>query len=268
MPIVLENIYSDDNIKRMDRLNGVSLEMTDGEFTGLIGGKGSGAGTLVYIIGRAYAPMCGNVKIIDGNAVCVFERPERFLSESSVEKQLSRQLPASGLSDSERTEKVKAALEAVGLDYDTLKAVPPLSLTLGEMRLVAIAEALMLECEAIVLDDPTESMSPQWSKRLFERLKILNDKGITVVVASDDTKLLAEYAKRVIIMKNGNIELDGSAKSLLTDFYALLRLNVDVPETVMCARMLRERGVEMPDNVLTYSQLIDRLKIIMWRKAL
>ncbi|MDO4982828.1 MAG: ATP-binding cassette domain-containing protein [Eubacteriales bacterium] len=269
MPIVLENIYfSCESPHRKGELKNVSLTIEDGEFVGVLGGKSGGASALTAVIGRVYAPLYGNVKIINGDAVCVFSGSERFLSESTVEKQLLRRLSGKELGDNEKAERISASLEAVGLDFAEIKDVPPLSLPLGKMRLVSIAEALLTEAETILLDDPMENMSVQWSVRLMECLKKLNDVGKTVIIASDDAELLSGFVKRIIIMKDGEIVRNGSTKTVLTDYYDLLRLGIDIPQTVLCARALRENGIDMPDNVLTYQQLIDRLKIIMWRKAL
>ena len=269
MPIVLENIiYNEENVPFGEKLRDVSVNIDDGEFIGVTGDRGDGASALLRIIGRAYPPLGGNVKVIDGNAVYADKRPERFLSEKTVEKQVALPISEKYSSQNELHRRCGEALKVFGLDIEGIGELSPFALTRCEARLVMYAEALTLEAEAILLDDPTEGMDAKRSIELMESLKKLNEGGKTVVIASRDTELLSKFARRAVIMKDGKIVRDGSAKSVYTEYYELLRLGIDVPDTVRCTRTLREHNVDMPVNVLKYEQFIDRLKIIMWRKAL
>ena len=105
-----------------------------------------------------------------------------------------------------------------------------------------------------------------WRARLMKLLKKLSDGGAAVVLFTADTSLLSEYASRVIIVKDGRVAIDSSAKNVFSEYFILNHLGVAVPDVTKCCRMLMENGMDMPNNIILYEQFLDRLKILMWRK--
>jgi len=100
----------------------------------------------------------------------------------------------------------------------------------------------------------------------MELLVSLNERGVTVVLATNDAELLSRCARRVLVLEKGRLIRDDSARALFTDYYFLLRHSLPNCRVRQLAQCLRERDVNMPANIMSYEQFIDRLKIIMWRK--
>ena len=95
----------------------------------------------------------------------------------------------------------------------------------------------------------------------------LNAAGTTIIMISHNADALAEHARRIIVLKNGALIRDGSTRDVFSDYYDLLHNGIGVPQVRRAAQLLRERGVDMPGNIIQYDEFIDRLKIIMWRKS-
>ena len=100
----------------------------------------------------------------------------------------------------------------------------------------------------------------------MELLKKLNMQGVTIVLITADVSRISEYAGKIIIIKDGRIAIDSSAKNVFSEYFFLNHLGVDVPDVKKCCQMLRENGMDMQSNIILYEQFIDRLKILMWRK--
>ena len=149
MPIKLDNVsytYAPGTTLAVQALRGVSLEIGDGEFIGVMGCTGSGKSTLIQLIAGLIAPTQGSV-LLDGEDInakkydrdalhrkvgLVFQYPEYQLFETTVERDVAFGLRHSGLSKEETAAAVKAALELVGFDYDAVRDKSPLGFSVGE----------------------------------------------------------------------------------------------------------------------------------------
>lgn len=269
MPVTLQNIAQP--LKRKI-LNIPSLTVRDGEFVGVLDAGEGGAEVLGELFCGLLRPEHGEVSLTapDGEhpAAAVFFdcECEKALFEESAEKEVSRRIKGAKLPEEERSARVKEALELVGFSYEAIKDCSPFELTAGERRRVALAAGLVMQPDVLVLNDPMRDMDGLWCSKLMELLEKLHRRGMTVILLTSEGSRLSQTAERIIVLKDGNIVADSTAKNVFSEYYALVHLGLAVPEVRKCCQLLRSRGMDMPNNIILYDQFIDRLKILMWRK--
>ena len=284
MPIKLENVsytYAPGTSLAVQALRGVTLDVADGEFVGVMGATGSGKSTLIQLIAGLIKPTEGqillggediNARKYDRGALhrkvaLVFQHPEHQLFETTVERDVGFGMRSLGLTKEETAAAVRAALEIVGLDYDAVRDKSPLGFSDGEKRRIAIAGVLAPKPGVLILDEPTAGLDPLGRRNFLNMVDALNAAGTTIIMTSHDADALAEHARRIIVLKNGALIRDGSTRDVFSDYYDLLHNGIGVPQVRRAAQLLRERGVDMPGSIIQYDEFIDRLKIIMWRKS-
>ena len=261
-------------------LNDISLEIGEGEFMGLMGLSGSGKTALLELISGLVRPEKGRV-CIDGIDVqrlasgkkgkalrlgFLMQNSHKQFFQTSIERELTFQLRRLDISPEEREQRGRRAFEAMGFDWEKERKLSPLSLPLGAKRRLALACILAEEPEIIVLDEPFSYLDNREKMLVAEALLSLHSNGATLIMACNDADFLAEHAGRIIVMDKGRLIRDQRARELFTEYYYLLRHGLAVPKVRKAAQLLAEQGVNMPLNIISYEQFIDRLKIIMWRK--
>ena len=284
MPIKLENVsytYAPGTSLAVQALRGVTLDVADGEFIGVMGATGSGKSTLIQLIAGLIKPTEGRI-LLDGEDIntrkydrdvlhrkvgLVFQYPEYQLFETTVERDVGFGLRHLGLTKEETAAAVRAALETVGFDYDTVRDMSPLGFSDGEKRRIAIAGVLAPKPGVLIFDEPVAGLDPLGRQDFLNMVDALNAAGTTIIMISHNADALAEHARRIIVLKNGALIRDGSTRDVFSDYYDLLHNGIGVPQVRRAAQLLRERGVDMPGNIIQYDEFIDRLKIIMWRKS-
>ncbi len=283
MPIKLDNVsytYAPGTPHEIRALRNVNLDIEDGEFVGVMGTTGSGKSTLIQLIAGLIAPTEGKI-LLDGEDInakkydrdvlhrrigLVFQYPEYQLFETTVERDVAFGLRHQGLTKEETASAVRTALETVGFDYDEVRDKSPLSFSGGEKRRIAIAGVLAPNPRVLILDEPIAGLDPLSRQDFLTMVDGLNAQGVTVIMISHNADALSEHAGRIIVLRDGTLIRDGSAKHIFSDYYDLIRGGIGVPQVRQAVQLLRERGVNMPGNIILYDQFIDRLKIIMWRK--
>lgn len=276
MSIALKSVsytYAADTPYSVKALDDISLTVNEGEFVGIIGKTGCGKSTLIQIIDGLIAPDNGSV-LFDGedinskkfdrrklreNIGIVFQFPDYQLFETTVERDVAFALKHSSLSKKEVQNRVAEALEAVGFDYDKVKDKSPLSFSGGEKRRIAIAGVLAAEPKYLILDEPVAGLDPMGRTEFLKLLDSLNKKGTAIIMISHNTDALAEYAQRILLMRDGKIIRDGKAEEILTDYIALEENGVRTGQISSIAKMLRERSFDIPDNTVKYNQLIEEI---------
>lgn len=284
MPIKLEKVsyaYATGTAHERTAVRDVSLEIADGEYVGLMGKTGSGKSTLVQLMAGLIKPSSGRV-LLDGEDIngrkydrsilhrrvgLVFQHPENQLFETTVERDVAFGLKHLHMSKEEKAGAVRSALEQVGFDYEAVRGQSPLSFSGGEKRRIALAGVLVEKPSVLILDEPIAGLDPHSRAELLGLINELNAKGVTIIMISHSADVLAEYARRIIVLQNGALIRDDSTKHIFSDYFDLIRHGLGVPQVRQTAQLLRERGVDMPANVILYEQFIDRLKILMWRKS-
>ena len=148
-----------------------------------------------------------------------------------------------GLTDEEAMKAAKKACRLVGLPSDIYEK-SPFGLSGGQMRRVAVAGILALNPDIIVLDEPTVGLDPKGKEDLMKLLlQIQHDTDKTIIMITHDMNVVAEYAKRVMVMDQGNLVFDGNKRDLFEDLDRLHQFNLDLPTCARLATKLKEKGL-------------------------
>lgn len=256
-------------------LDNIDLTIKKGEFVGIIGHTGSGKSTLIQHFNGILKPTSGDVFIGDMNTKdktlaksglrykigLVFQYPEYQLFEETIEKDIAFGPKNIGLSEEEVTERVKEAMEIVGLDYEAKKDKSPFEISGGQKRRVAIAGILAMKPDILILDEPTAGLDPKGRDELFFQIKRLYEKNnITIVLISHSMEDVAKLVNRIIIMKNGHIHLDKSTKEAFSDVDDLKKVGLNVPQITELMDILRKKGHHFSKNILTVDEAFNEIK--------
>lgn len=214
---------------RYDAINNINLKIQEGEFIAIIGKTGSGKSTLVQHMNALLQPTKGTVQIFEHTLPkkktqkigpirkqvgLVFQFPEYQLFEYTVLKDIMFGPKNFGLTEKEALEKAKTAAELVGLNEQLLEK-SPFRISGGEMRRAAIAGILAMEPDVLVLDEPTRGLDPKGSKEIMELFNLIHEKyNKTIVLVSHDMNIISKYAKRIIVLNEGEIVFDGNKEEL------------------------------------------------------
>jgi len=211
-------------------LDGVSLTVDDGEFLLLVGPNGSGKTTLVRQFNALLEPDEGTVEVdgVDAHADpvaartsvgMVFQHPRDQFVAATVGADVAFGPENLGLDRSEIDRRVDDALGAVGLADE--RETPIASLSGGEQARVAIAGALAMDPDHLVLDEPLTGLDLAARRSVVERLRALHADGTSVIVVTHDLRDLTELADRVVALVDGEVVRDGSPDTVLDDLDTL-----------------------------------------------
>lgn len=137
----------------------------------------------------------------------------------------------------------------------SLGSEQPLNLTLGLRRKVSIASVIAMDPQVIVLDEPTTGLDAGEIEDLMGCIRALNAEGHTLILITHDMRLVAQHAKRVIVMARGRIVLDSDPAGAFSDLTILESSNLEPPPVTLLAHALAEYGV--PPDVTTPEGLVE-----------
>jgi energy-coupling factor transport system ATP-binding protein len=227
-------------------LNNINFQLDKKEIVFVLGHTGSGKSTLVQHLNGLLFPTSGEVTIeIDGNEYkvdkkekrikelrknvgLVFQFPENQLFESSVLKDVMFGPLNFGYSLEEASKLAKSSLTLLGID-ETYYQRSPFDLSGGEKRKVAIAGVIASKPKILILDEPTSSLDNRSTRDFFDMLVRLKEKGIMIIVVSHDVNLCYEYADKVIILAEGNMEYFGDYNHAFLNDKLLEKANIEKP---------------------------------------
>jgi len=215
----LEKIYSDEKMETV-ALRGVSFNIEQGEFVAITGPSGSGKSTLLHILGFLERPSKGEY-YFEGKTINDYSPEElahlrnkkmgfifqmfNLLPRTTVLENVKLPLLYAGLKESAQNALTLKAIEAVGLTHRLNHETSQLSG--GEKQRVAIARALVNNPSVIFADEPTGNLDSKSGGQIMEIIGSLNQQGHTIILITHET-YTAEYAERVINLKDGQIESD------------------------------------------------------------
>jgi energy-coupling factor transport system ATP-binding protein len=250
-------------------INGVNLEIRKGEFLGLIGQNGSGKTTLSKHYNGLLRPTTGNVLVYGMNTktaptkelirkvAYVFQNPDRQLFCPSVRDEIKYTLRNIGVSQEMIGERVEQIAEELKIGH--LLEQKPFEISRGDRQRVAIASVLALDPEVLIVDEPTTGQDPKGRRSIMDLLTRLNDEGKTIVIITHDMDLAAEYARRIVVMNNGEILLDAGPREVFRQTDVLRKAYLKPPRVTQLFQYLRKNGMPVRDDVLTQTEAIDVL---------
>ncbi|MGQ9599476.1 MAG: energy-coupling factor transporter ATPase [Anaerolineae bacterium] len=258
-------------------LRGVDLEVYRGEAVGIIGRTGSGKSTLVqhlngllrprepgkvWIDGQDLADPKTDVRSVRQKVGLVFQYPEQQLFERLVGDDIAFGLRKLGLPSEERRERVRWAMEMVGLDFELFKDRFTFSLSGGEMRKVALAGVLALQPEVLILDECISGLDPRSRKDLLGRLGIWHrDHGLTLILVSSNMEDVAELVSRVYVLNAGRVVMSGPVRQVFAQPDRLRAYGMNVPPVTEMAHELKARGMVVQQVPLTVAEGVETV----WR---
>jgi len=210
-------------------LDGVDLTVRDGEFVLLAGPNGAGKTTLVRQFNGLAEPDAGEV-LVDGRPVSedlvaarttvgmVFQDPRDQFVAATVRADVAFGPENLGLSREAIDRRVTDALETVRLADRGEERIDRLSG--GEQARVAIAGALAMDPDHLVLDEPLASLDYPARRAVLDRLAALHDDGTGIVVVTHDLRDLVELADRVVVLADGRVALDSTPETVRDDLSA------------------------------------------------
>ena len=248
-------------------LKDLNLTVRTGQFLVILGHNGSGKSTLAKLSNSIYLPTKGKVYVhgMDTSAEenefpirkkigVVFQNPDNQIVASIVEEDVAFGPENLGVPPDEIRQRVDKALQSVDM-YD-YRLHETHRLSGGQKQRVAIAGILAMQPECIVLDEPTAMLDPKGRQEVMRIVRRLNQEfGMTVVFITHFMEE-AVYADRVVIVNDGTIAADQTPEAVFSDRDLLKRCGLDVPEIAEIARLLREKGIDIPDGILKEEDLV------------
>ena len=227
----LTHIYSEGLPFESVALDEVSFSVKDGDFFGIIGHTGSGKSTLLQHLNGLLKPKSGTI-VISGTDITadgavmrdvrrkvglVFQYPEYQLFEETVAADVAFGPKNLGLAEEEVDERVREALELVGLDYEELKDVSPFDLSGGQKRRVAIAGVIAMKPEVLILDEPTAGLNPKAHRDVLEMVtEIHRHENNIIVLVSHNMNDIAALCDRVAVMDHGQLLVEGTPEEVFS----------------------------------------------------
>lgn len=271
--VVFEYIRRDEegNAEGVTRaVDGVDLDIKQGEFVAILGHNGSGKSTFAKHINAILYPTEGTV-LVDGKdtrreeylwdirqeAGMVFQNPDNQIIGQVVEEDVGFGPENMGVPTKEIWERVEESLKAVGM-YEFRKHSPN-KLSGGQKQRVSIAGVIAMHPKCIILDEPTAMLDPNGRKEVIRAVRALNQvEGVTVLLITHYMEEVI-YADRIVVMDKGRAVMQGTPREIFSQVEALKELRLDVPQVTMLAYELKEKGVSLPDGILTPKELAEAL---------
>ena len=252
-------------------VDGVSLDIEEGEFVAVIGHNGCGKSTLAKHLNAMLLPDSGKV-IVDGDDTSIEEKtfdirekvglvlqnPDNQLVAGIVEEDVAFGPENLGVAPDEIRRRVDKALKAV--DMYEYREHAPYKLSGGQKQRVAIAGILAIQPQCIVLDEPTAMLDPSGREEVISTLLKLNrENAITVVLITHymDEAVLAD---RVVVMDGGKVLTQGTPEEVFSQVELLKKHRLDVPQSAELAYRLRGCGLKIQDIPLTQDDCVALLE--------
>ncbi len=227
-------------------LDSVDLSIAPGDFLAIVGQNGSGKSTLAKHIVGLLEPVAGRV-LIDGRdratmnpaetaheAAYVFQNPDHQIFSATVEDEVAFGPRNFKLAPDEIARRCDEVLGAVGLQ--ALRQSDPFLLSKGERQRLAVASVLALRPRLLILDEPTTGLDHREQLKMMALVSELNRSGIAIVIISHTPWLVAEYARRVVLMRKGRKLFDGGVREFFANDELLAGSSFLPPEVTQLSR--------------------------------
>ena len=258
-------------------LDGIDLNIEDGEFFCILGGNGSGKSTFAKHLNALLQPDAGTVRIngmdasdpelvydIRSTAGMVFQNPDDQLVATLVEDDVAFGPENLGVPSAQIAQRVREALKGVGLVGFERHETHALSG--GQKQRVALAGVLAMEPRVLILDEASSMLDPRGRKGLMKVCRALHDRGMTIVMITHVMEEAAE-ADRVAVFRAGRVAMFGAPEEILTRADELAQLNLDMPASCCLGRALRAKGVPVCAQVREADMVVEIAQVYAERSG-
>ncbi|MGH7813978.1 MAG: ABC transporter ATP-binding protein [Candidatus Binataceae bacterium] len=229
-------------------LDSIGLRIEQGDFLAIVGQNGSGKSTLAKHIVGLLKPGTGRV-LLEGKdraamrpaetareAAYVFQNPDHQIFAATVEAEVAFGPRNFGLEQDEIRHRCDEAIAAVGLE--DCRDSDPFLLSKGERQRLAVASMLALRPKLLILDEPTTGLDYREQLKMMELVRRLNREGVAIAIITHTPWLVAEYARRVVLMRKGRKMFDGGVREFFLDDALLKSSSFRPPEVTQLSRRL------------------------------
>ena len=261
----------DGNVQETQRaVDGVDIDIKEGQFVAILGHNGSGKSTFAKHINALLLPSEGTIWI-DGintseepelwkvrqKAGMVFQNPDNQIIGTVVEEDVGFGPENMGVPTEDIWKRVNESLEKTGMT--AYRHHSPNKLSGGQKQRVAIAGVMAMRPKCIVLDEPTAMLDPNGRKEVLAAVHQLNkQENVTVVLITHYMEEVID-ADHVIVMDSGHVVMEGTPREIFSQVETLKKYRLDVPQVTLLAHELKQSGVDIPDGILTTEELVNAL---------
>ena len=285
MSIRLENlvhIYDKGMPTEQLALDNISFTADDGQMIGIIGHTGSGKSTLLQHLNGLLKPESGRIIIGDTDITqpgvsmvqirkkigLVFQYPEYQLFEETAAKDVAFGPKNLGLSEEEIDERVREAIELVGLDYEEIKDRSPFELSGGQKRRVAIAGVVAMRPEVLILDEPTAGLDPKAHRDVLTMVEEVHRRtGNITILVSHNMADIARLCDKVVVIDSGKLVTAGTPYEVFSKKEELRNVGLELPPVTQFTETLREKGIDIEDTILDTDKAVEQIAAYLQRKA-
>ena len=274
LPLRMEDVSYQYEPDARPAVSHVTLAVERGSFVAVLGHNGSGKSTLAKLMNALFLPTEGRVLVcgmdtlteervwnIRRHAGMVFQNPDNQIVANVVREDVAFGLENLGVPQDEMVRRVEAALSAVRMSEFAETA--PHMLSGGQKQRVAIAGALAMEPELIIMDEATAMLDPSGRAEVLATVRKLNrEKGMTVVWITHFMEEAA-VADRLVVMNDGSVAMEGTPRQVFSRVEEIKALGLDVPPMAELAQTLRDKGLPLPEGILTVSDMVKELKDVL-----
>ncbi|MGI9049471.1 MAG: ABC transporter ATP-binding protein [Rubrobacteraceae bacterium] len=242
-------------------LEGVDLTVRRGEFLAVLGQNGSGKTTLVKHFNGLLYPTEGHVRVggeetgkqgirkLGQRIGYVFQNPDHQIFSDTVADEVAFGPKIRGMEDDETKERVAEALRAVGMEgYDE---EDPFGLTKGERQRVAVASVLAVRPEVLILDEPTTGLDYAEQRSMMDLVRRLNEAGSTIIIVTHTMWVVAEYAHRAAVIREGRVVLNGTVREVFAEEEVLRDASLRPPHIVSLGNSLGHTVLSVEEMLRT-----------------
>lgn len=253
-------------------VDNVDLTVNKSEFVGIIGHTGSGKSTLIQHLNGLVKPTSGLV-FIDGKDIwgkdvnirdirfkvgIVFQYSEHQLFEETVAKDIAYGPKNMGLTGEELDARIKSAAESMGISHLLEKS--PFELSGGQQRRVALAGVLAMDPEVLILDEPAAGLDPKGRDKILSLIKRYHEQsGKTVLLVSHSMEDIVKFATKVLVMNKGKVFCYDETDKVFERTDDLVKIGLDVPQITRLSHRLREKGIDIGNDIYTTDRAAQRL---------
>jgi len=275
--INLQNVTYKYPITDSPALTDINLQVNEGEFVAVIGPNGAGKSTLCYTI-AGFVPHFFKGEIIGTVEVAGKDSSKSTLNEWVLNVGLAFQNPFNQISGAKYTvfEEIAFGLENIGVPREKMKQRvedamkitgitdladrSPYSLSGGQQQRVALTSILVMQPKVLVLDEPTSQMDPIGTREVFSTIRVMTEKGMTVILVEHKMEWIAQFADRVVALHEGQVLLDGKPQEVLTSD-SLLDKGFGISRYTSVARKAKVAGFWTHDKLpVTLDEAVDGFK--------